>query len=262
MPEYVRIIPAREKGASETGNDEQWSLRGFDLRSALARVCQIPDGRIELPSGLDNADRYDFVLTMPVGEAHDARTRLMRAGIEEHFGVSVVDETRLVDAYAMTAPDGAGPDLKYVDDGLGGGIGACSMEYVSGLTMVTSDGVGQEEGAIPETGEHDLAGLDIEALRARFSTLFQMRREAAGAAIGGLNASWSSIDDLCRMLEMHLGRPVVNETQLLGRYDCRIDQTAPGTEAFLRRLRDRAGLVLTPASRDVAVIVVRERQDG
>lgn len=233
MFERVRISPARHEEASEIGTDRQWSLRGFDIRSALARVCGILHTRIELPVSLDTGDRYDFVIDWPPTD-DQSRKRMMREGIEAYFGIGIADRMRAADVFVMTAPDGPGPALRYVDDGQGGGIGACGVSF-----------------AMP-----DADGLDLDALRERFSSLMSMRQAAAGAAIGGISASGATLDDVCSTLEPHLGRPVVNDTGLPGRYDLQIEAIAPNTAEFLATLRDRAGLLLTPDRRPIQVLVV------
>ncbi len=241
MFEPVQISRSEHQGASETGDDRRWALEGFDLRSALARVCDIPDTRIDLPASLDTADRYDFVATVALGQPYEARRRVMRHGIERHFDVRITEETRPMDVYVMTAPHGGGPALRLVDErSEGGGIGSCGVSF-----------------AMPEVDGKPVDPENLDAVRERFSTLVAMRQAALGAPISGLNAWSSSIDDVCGMLERHFGRPVVNESHLAGRYDLQIEDFLPNTEEFLARLGAQAGLVLTRGRRDVRMLIVK-----
>ncbi len=59
------------------------------------------------------------------------------------------------------------------------------------------------------------------------------------------------------MLEEGLNRPIVDETNMKGRYDLAVRGEAGAPEDFLQRLREQLGLVLTAARRDIEMLVVR-----
>jgi uncharacterized protein (TIGR03435 family) len=77
-------------------------------------------------------------------------------------------------------------------------------------------------------------------------------------AVRGISVEGTT-DKFCQALERDLDRPVVNETNLQGEFafDVRASHTA--TNDFLERLRDQLGLVITPAERNVEVLVFNPR---
>jgi periplasmic divalent cation tolerance protein len=68
--------------------------------------------------------------------------------------------------------------------------------------------------------------------------------------------SW---EQLCQALEAGLDRPVVDDTNLKGAFALDVHAEAASTLEFLGAVRDRLGLVVTPARRDVLMLVARQR---
>jgi uncharacterized protein (TIGR03435 family) len=60
-----------------------------------------------------------------------------------------------------------------------------------------------------------------------------------------------------RFLEPGLGRPVVDETGLEGRYDFTVHGPAKNSSEFFQMLRDQTGIVLTPATRNIEFVTLR-----
>ena len=75
------------------------------------------------------------------------------------------------------------------------------------------------------------------------------------SAIRGISVDVTA-DDLCRTLEISLGRPVVNETNLPGDFAFRVKASDSPENDFLERLRDELNLTVTPAQRSVEMIVL------
>jgi len=75
----------------------------------------------------------------------------------------------------------------------------------------------------------------------------------------GISLSNGTMADFCEQLERGSGRPVVDETNLDGRYDLHAFTESPTTDALFDVLREKFGLVVTPAAREVAMLVVRAR---
>ncbi len=69
-------------------------------------------------------------------------------------------------------------------------------------------------------------------------------------------------------LALHLSHaidsPVVDETQIEGRYNFFFpwDRDHDDTQVIIKALRDKFGLTLTPAKREIEVLVVRQADDG
>jgi len=127
----VYIAPTRNGPGEEadTGGDNYWALDGFDMKAALAKIYSsrealFPETRIVLPASFDPHDRYDFVLVLASHETSEMRNRLMQQGIERHFRVLIVHESRLMGVYVLTAPDGQGAANKDSPQFEGGGTGS------------------------------------------------------------------------------------------------------------------------------------------
>jgi uncharacterized protein (TIGR03435 family) len=62
---------------------------------------------------------------------------------------------------------------------------------------------------------------------------------------------------LVQFIEQIVGRPVVDETGLTGFLELELRTSIRNAEAFIAALRDEAGLILSPARRDIQALVVR-----
>lgn len=122
----VRIAPTRKRelGISSRGRPGSLELEGFTLRDVLAQVCGVHTSRIELPSWVDHAARYDLSAAWPEDRLHQTGHDLIRGGIERHFGVTVAHEPQWLDVYVVTAPEGTSATGIDADNLGGGGIGS------------------------------------------------------------------------------------------------------------------------------------------
>jgi len=248
----VRIAPTRlgpdERGAT-LGSNDHWTLEGTDLVSALSDTCgerqpgpiatddgfplPFPMSRIELDPSFDRRARYDLQVRGH-NLSRDLQKDLLRLGIEQYFSASVVREERLMDVLVLTAPNARLEELRQSADFAGGGFG-----------MVGSFSVAEEFG--PD---------DTESM-AKGDVLRHLANHAGAGRIGSVSADGASMNVFCHMLEMPLGRPVVNETGLTGTYSIQLPEMA-NAGSFSERLERELGLTLTEARRNVPFIVLRK----
>jgi uncharacterized protein (TIGR03435 family) len=241
----VHISPSKKElnEGSEHGGDDYWALEGFQLKAVLSRAFGshgelFPEPRIELPSSMDPRDRFDFYLVLSPTERHEDRNRLMRQGIERHFRVTITHESRPMDVYVLTAPDGRTAAIRDALQSGGGAIGFSGFSF---------------EFALPD-GEPPTP----ESFQSPYPTPESLRNAiVSGGSIGGISISNGTMDEFCGTLEQGLDRPVVDETGLGGRYDIELLGSHTGTSEFLQRLHMQLGLHLTPTRRDVTMLVVR-----
>ena len=216
----LKIGPSRPgQRPAEHSHPQGWSLHGLTLRAVLSRLYNTREDRIELPESLDRSDRYDIALWLPSGGT-DARERLVREGVLQHFAIEIKQEERTVDVYILSAPDGPGklPAPSPSAEETGSGLSSVSVTYTS-------------RGADPGS--------------------------TAGSALTGIGGSEFTMDALVDALEQHFQRPVVNETGLKGAYTLDLETEADTTGEFLAMLEQRLGLALTPARRTITMLVVR-----
>jgi uncharacterized protein (TIGR03435 family) len=228
----AQISPSKTNGTVESQGPDWWVQRGFDLRTMISKVYEKDPSRILLPDPLQNAERYDFVLVPPQPMDPPAMRRLLQQAIEKYFHVSVAVESRPVDVYVMTALEGKTPPAKTGDDSFGGGsIGWSSSEFV--VPRTASGGP-----PTPEMIQEALSNLKF-------------------AGMSAISAQNTSMADFRRTLENGLERPIIDQTNLDGTYDLKLQGRARNTEDFVSMLRDQLGLVLAPEYRNIEMLVVR-----
>ncbi len=138
-------------------------------------------------------------------------------------------EQHLVDVYVVTAPNGM-PPVTTARQGagrMGGGFSSSSVEYES-------------VGSLDETLSSDDKPLTIHALR-------------------GISMRNATVDEFCHTLESSLDRPLVNETNLDGKYDFQVRAVRGQQSDFLDQLKSQLNLVVTPAQRNVETLVFTSR---
>ena len=79
-----------------------------------------------------------------------------------------------------------------------------------------------------------------------------------GGSVGKVSASGTTMEEFCYTLEQSPDRLVVDETHLKGRFDLRLEGQAGSTDEFLQMIRAQSGLILTPDTRNVTMLVVSQ----
>jgi uncharacterized protein (TIGR03435 family) len=261
-PSYdVRIAPTRrtrEEGPSGGSGPDFWVIEGAPLRPVLAKLYDVAETRIDLSPSLET-DRYDLVLVLPRHETQQTMIRLMRDGIEKHFHVT--RELRQIEVDVLTAPNGIKAHEAHEDDSL---FGFGSMGFIDNaqdgpkvpdgfqlMDIMSLSMVPSEEPSSPE-----------EAVRRMKNEFFKAMHTPmpGGVSINSIGDSLT-MEQLCQVLEGGLDRPILDETHLAGTYALNVHSEAVSTREFLRVLCDKLGLVVTPARRDVSMLVVRKYPD-
>jgi uncharacterized protein (TIGR03435 family) len=78
-------------------------------------------------------------------------------------------------------------------------------------------------------------------------------------AIESISVRNATMDEFCQTLESSLDHPVVNETNLEGKYDFQVRIGGGQQSDFLDRLRSQLNLVVTPAQRNVETLGFQPR---
>lgn len=222
-----RMSPDAAQGQFTSNGPDFFFAQGFTLRAILARLLNANERRIVMPTDLDTDERYEFKLRLPAAESWQAIERRVIEGITRHFDICVSQERRLLDVYVLTVRQGATIGLHRATE-QDGGVGGGRIEWST---------LG---GAPPETGR-------APAHRGSLHT------------IGPFSLSGSTLADLAGLLEDVLGQPVVDETQLGGRYDIVVGGNYADIEAFLAAIHDQLGLTVTRSRRELEMVVVQRR---
>lgn len=231
-PSYeVHISPATKRGTFISDGPDYFEHRGFRLRQVISDLWGKDANRVVLPASLDNEDRYDCVVALPHEMQQEAMHRLVQQAIERHFRVSVTAEIRPVEVYVMTVEEGKAP-AKSADDG-GGGF--------EGVRWAIWD-----------------IAVDPQARTEKPRNYEMIREMMATAPVSEMSAMDITMERFCSILEERLNRPVMDETSLKGSYDIAVSGIAGTNEDLFRKLREQSGIVVTPAQRNVEVVVVRQ----
>lgn len=227
--ETVHISPSQGEGGGNFGGPDFWSLKGYPLKSAIEEVYgeiyRVDTVRMQFPASLDNGKRYDFSLVLPREEDREKIKVRFQKAIQDYFHITVRRENRIVDVYVVTVDKQHGPPAV--------------QTLPKGGGFIQSSGMGLMAAGGSDDGRGHLKVHDIAAIRS--------------LAFDG------TADDFCNQLEASVGRPVVNETDLDGIFEINIGRPESEGNDFLKRLRDEAGLVITPGERNVEMLVVEAK---
>jgi uncharacterized protein (TIGR03435 family) len=225
-PSYtLHVAPSQSEGRDSFTGPAFRNLIGYGLKDAVQDLYHVNPIYVLLPASLDNGRRYDFALLLPEKESESQMNDRMRQGIEEHFHMTATRENRLLDVYVVTAPDRKPPAAKAPADHEMFSSKMSSLEYAT---------TGGPEGEVVRS-----TPLDIAAIRS-------IRLDG-------------TVDEFCHTLESKLDRPMVNDTNLQGEFEFDVENDQGTENTFLQRLHDRTGLVITPAKRNVEILVFRAR---
>jgi uncharacterized protein (TIGR03435 family) len=224
----LHVSPAKDQlNGGDYSGDDYWSLHGFNLKSVLSEIAGLTPSRIELPASLDLRTHYDFDLVLPAPEDKEYMSTLIQQEVERQFHLTSTHENRRRDVYALTAGEKKPPAAAEDSPGIGfsSSVGYFSSEWAAA-------GHDFDPGDFKPIGIADVSEIGI---------------------IG-------TADEFCKMLEMELDRPVVNETGLTGNFKFEVKGPeprpgAPPPHDFVQRLRDQLGLIVTEEQRNVDTLV-------
>lgn len=214
---------AADNSSIEVGGDH-WEARGYDLKSLISEIFEMDARLVDVPEDLAASGRFDVSLSVPTDLDQDSMQRILVKALSERFGLTIKPETRLMDVYVLSTPEGPGSGLKQHRFARRSG----PKQLVAGAD--DSDQVG---GRITYTG-----------------------KDCSGVNSGGITVEGGTMADFRRTLEPDLDRVVVDETKLHGSYDFKIGFYANQQQLF-ELMRAGLGLAVTPEQRNVTVLAVR-----
>src|ERR1017187_486661 len=228
LPYEVHIAATTLKAGSTSiaiGSDS-WSARGYDLRTLIAQVYNVDVRRIDLPEGFAADARYDVSLDLATDVSPETMQQVLEDAIEKKFSVTIQPESRPMEVYVLTAPNGPGAAMH-----------RHSFAVQGGLKSLVSQGDEAE------------AGDDLQRIT-------YMGKDCSGVSSGGISVSGGTMSEFRRTLEPDLDRVLLDETHQIGSYDFKIGNYRDQDELF-KLLHDQLGLEVTRAERNVTVVAVR-----
>jgi len=220
-------MPA-DRTSMEIGSDS-WSARGFDLKTLISQVYDVDTRRVDYPDGA--SDRYDITLTLLHEENQDEVKRLLQEVLKKRFRLSITPESRPMDVYVLTAPNGPGT-------GLHRHISSSRISNAVGLSM-------QNAPDEPEAPMDDMQQITF------------IGKDCSGVSSGaGISMTAGTIAEFRRTLEPDMDRLLIDETGLEGTFDFQIGGYANHGDLF-KLMHDQLGIAVTPDKRKVTVLTVR-----
>jgi uncharacterized protein (TIGR03435 family) len=222
----VHILPSRMQPGSTSieAAGDRWNARGYDLKSLISEIYEVDARRVELGNSADADARWDVTLQLPREVDEDVMERMLKSALERKFALKITPETRKMDVYVLTAPNGPGAALHPH-----GGRAAAMAALMAGGAGADSDGAGQ---------------------------ITYIGRNCSGVvSSNGIEASAAAIGEFRRTLEQDLDRLLVDETHLAGSYDFKLGAYANQQELF-SLMQQKLGIVVVPGQRQVEVLTV------
>jgi uncharacterized protein (TIGR03435 family) len=215
----------------EIGED-RWSARGFDLKTLIAQIYDVDVRRVDFPDDAAATPRYDVTLDLTDEDTQESIQHRLQTALEKRFGLAIAAQSRAMDVYVLTAPNGAGPALR---------LHRASVQP-SGNPLLKLTSLEGSDSAADDPQQITYVGKDC-----------------SGVAAGGIAATAASLAEFRRTLEPDLDRLLIDDTHLAGSYDFKIGNYSNQQELF-QLLRDQLGLVVSPARRMVTVLTVQASQ--
>jgi uncharacterized protein (TIGR03435 family) len=228
-PADVHITPSTMRVGStsmEAGSDH-WSARGYDLKTLISQIYDMDSRRIDYAEDGSGNTRYDVNLTLTDDVDDDGMQRMLKDALEKKFRLTITPESRAMDVYVLTAPNGPGSAL-----------------HRHGTGAMTKLAAGDAEDFGLEAGQQ---------------ITYEGRDCTGKSSANGIAASAGSISEFRRTLEPDLDRLLVDETNLKGNYDFKIGNYANQQELF-KLLHEQLGIMVTAAQRKVTMLTVRPTQ--
>ena len=228
----LRVTPSRRErhdGPVIISTPQRVTAEGMTLRELIAWSYRAEAKHVELPDGVNERDRYDARLELPGPHSWPALDRLMREGLNRHFGITVTRELKPIEVFVLTATDGPSPGRRSHDDDVGFGA-----MYAAFSTMASSD-------------LSEPLALEGPDWRNRLRS------------VGPILLTATTIADFARWLEDVVGHQVIDNTGLGGTYDIDVKGELQGLEELRQALLEQLAIVLTRQQREAERLVVRPK---
>ncbi len=230
---HVTTIQPRQVGTASTGGPTWMTSSGFRLQDLLSTLYGIPAERIEFDQP-ELADlRSDVALRLPAKESESKMHRRIVRALEKHLGIAIRSVGREEDVYTVTVADPTRlPSQKAY---FGGG-------FSSTVTMIARQ--------TPDTNS-----LDQHALQQLMQARFEENRRQSGVGLDSIDMD-GSVDELCRILETGVQRPVIDRTGYQGHLEISIQRNTLDRKQFFDKIKADYGLAIMPARAEVEHLIV------
>jgi uncharacterized protein (TIGR03435 family) len=210
-----------------------------------------------------NADRFDILAKMPEGANKDQVPDMLQSLLAERFQLKLHHDTRDTPVYALVVGKG-GPKMKEAppDDPPAPADTASNQPAAGGSVSSAAPPPAQEskpadaKAAAPAKGEMSFGSGDNKVTMKQSGNGMVINSKETGPMrmSPGENGSWRlegdkmSMEMLTAMLSQYLDRPVVDQTELKGKYHVAIEMSMDTLMAVARKAGVNMGMAGMPAA--------------
>jgi len=239
---------------------EKLMTMNVGIQSLLADAYSASANRMVLPDNLPK-EHFDLMLTLP-----DNPRGMLQQELKRRFGLTAHRETRDTDVLVLKVrnPNASGLRLSASANNGGGGTPLPAGRVAQLLSGSANNGGGLS--AIVNNGGGGSSSFTFNSGTFSSGSANNGGGGSSSSSSGGgaqeitmKNQEFSGFAD---SLEGRFGKPVINQTDLNGRYDIHLQwKSQPGesdNEGFKQALLDQLGLELVPATRPIEKLVVEK----
>jgi uncharacterized protein (TIGR03435 family) len=218
--------------------------------SLMALVCyaykvkpyQIAGNPDWMSAGM-NADRFDIVAKMPEAANQDQVPEMVQSLLADRFKLTLHKEKRDTPVYALIVGKG-GPKLKEAEPDPAEPPKPAEAAAGGSASGATSEPKDSSKPAAPAKGEMSFGSGDNKVTMKQQSgggMVINSKETGPVRMMPGENGAWRMVGDkmtmemLCNMLSQYLDRPVVDQTELKGKYQVSLELTMDTLMAVARK---------------------------
>ncbi len=231
---HIAGTKPQQLGTVGTEGPTWFTSSGSRLQDLLSKLYSMPAERIEFDQpGLADR-RLDIALRLPAEESQSGMHQRIVLALETQLEIMIRSVARTEDVYAVSINDAKKLPSKQPSS-LGGFSSAVTEFYVLPSERTLTD-------------QHAFAQL--------MQQRFEDKRKQDGIALDSLHID-GAVDDLCRILETGVQRPVLDRTGYQGPIKISIRRNGLDRDQFFEELRANYGLAIKPTTADVEHLIVR-----
>jgi uncharacterized protein (TIGR03435 family) len=183
------------------------------MRDYIARAYRMKLYQVTGPDWL-SSERFDLNAKLPEGSTQEQIPEMLRAFLEERFQIKLHREKKDLPVYALI-------------------VGKAPLK-VQESAPDAADAARKGDVAVTATGTAE--GVSVDLGNGSYYTFSNNKFEAKRV----------TMDTLARQIERYLDRPVVDMTDLKGKYDLTLPVTTEDYQTMLIRVAVNAGMILPP----------------
>jgi uncharacterized protein (TIGR03435 family) len=214
-PQPSGMMRVRMSGGPGTPDPGQLTYTNVSLKNVLINAYDVNDYQISGPNWLDG-ERFDIVAKIPQGATKEQFRLMLQNLLAERFKLALHHETKELPMYALVVGKG-GPKLKE----------SVEEDAATPQGAAPPPPPGRDEAA-PVRLKMDADGMPKPPSGMGRNGVIMMTMYGSGGLRTRMVCKGQPVSALLATLSSQLGRPVVDATNLKGKYDITLDYAPDG----------------------------------